>query len=63
VHKQSDLLPAAKYSLYGESSLNNYGDDDDKGGSNDCPSGQLKSAAGVCYDPYDPTGTSSDEVE
>jgi len=68
VHKQSDLLPAAKYSLYGESSLNNYGDDDDKGGSNDCPSGWEKTAAGLCYDPQEDDdwmagGTSSDEEE
>jgi len=71
VHKQSDLLPAAKYSLYGESSLNNYGDDDDddKGGSSDdCPSGWEKTAAGLCYDPQEDDdwmagGTSSDEEE
>ena len=65
VHKQSDLLPAAKYSLYGESSINNYGDGKKeellKAGV--CPSGWEKSASGVCYDPYDPTGTSSDEEE
>lgn len=65
VHKQSDLLPAAKYSLYGESSINNYGDEKKeellKAGV--CPSGWEKSASGVCYDPYDPTGTSSDEEE
>ena len=68
VHKQSDLLPAAKYSLYGESSLNNYGDDDDKGGSSDdCPPGQKKSKYGVCYKPKDKWGNNlsgqSDEEE
>jgi len=67
-HKQSDLLPAAKYSLYGESSLNNYGDDDDKGGSSDdCPPGQKKSKYGVCYKPKDKWGNNlsgqSDEEE
>jgi hypothetical protein len=68
VHKQSDLLPAAKYSLYGESSLNNYGDEKKeellKAGV--CPSGWEKDAAGVCYDPYNQdwmAGTSIDEEE
>jgi len=54
-----------KLSSSGKTTISHAGsastdDDDDKGGSNDCPSGWEKDAAGVCYDPQDQFGTSSD---